>query len=188
MPASGLAAQVNSPIWFEDEASALSSTPASTPAIAAEVASSAEGSSPASMLRNEVPPPAPAVMPSISRPAALSMPVSSATAHGSVATSRPYWLTVILAAKAGVTASIIAAVAKMARNGMALPPVVAVERVACSLYAQTLYIRLSITRKVGPDEQRAPQRRAEERHEARARRSGGREDPHPAASPGHVPP
>jgi hypothetical protein len=41
IPASGLAAQVSSPMWFEDDASALSSTPASEPAIAAEVASSA---------------------------------------------------------------------------------------------------------------------------------------------------
>jgi hypothetical protein len=41
MPASSLLAQASSPMWFEDEASALSSTPASEPAIAAEVASSA---------------------------------------------------------------------------------------------------------------------------------------------------
>jgi hypothetical protein len=41
MPASGFAAQVNSPMWFEDEATALSSTPASNPAMAADVAISA---------------------------------------------------------------------------------------------------------------------------------------------------
>jgi hypothetical protein len=41
IPASGLAAQVNSPMWFEDDATALSSTPARVPAIAADVAISA---------------------------------------------------------------------------------------------------------------------------------------------------
>src|SRR5262245_61962195 len=104
------------------------------------------------MLRSEVPPPAPAVMPSMSRPASLNMPVSCATAQGSVATSRPYWLTVILAAKAGVTASVSAAVMKIARNRMTAPSLFrAVERVACSLCRQALYIRLSTTRKVGPE-------------------------------------
>src|SRR6476646_10414794 len=83
------------------------------------------------MLRNDVPPPAPAVMPSMSRPACLNMPFSSATAHGNVATKRPYWLTVILAAKAGVVARLaaIAALANRARNRMMLPPVL------CALFA-----------------------------------------------------
>src|SRR5512144_208184 len=77
------------------------------------------------MLRNDVPPPAPAVMPSMSRPACLNMPFSSATAHGNVATKRPYWLTVILAAKAGVMARLaaIAALANRARNRIMLPHV-----------------------------------------------------------------
>ena len=75
------------------------------------------------MLRNEVPPPAPAVMPSMSRPASLNMPFSSATAHGSVATRRPYWLTVIFAAAGGRTAqaSAIAADASVAWMRMILP-------------------------------------------------------------------
>ena len=71
------------------------------------------------MLRSDVPPPAPAVMPSMSRPASLNMPFSMATAHGSVATRRPYWLTVIFAAKAGVAANATAmATANAARNHM----------------------------------------------------------------------
>jgi hypothetical protein len=76
------------------------------------------------MLRNDVPPPAPAVMPSMSSPACLNMPFSSATAHGSVATRRPYWLTVIFAAKAGVTARVnaIAVLATTAWNRMLLLP------------------------------------------------------------------
>src|SRR2546428_11599035 len=61
------------------------------------------------MLRNDVPPPAPAVMPSMSSPASLNMFFCSATAQGSVATRRPYWLTVIFAAQAGVTAKVITA-------------------------------------------------------------------------------
>src|ERR1700716_2238086 len=82
------------------------------------------------MLRNDVPPPAPAVTPSMSRPASLNMPFSSATAHGSVATRRPYWLTVIFAAKAGhithVMAQVMTQVMTMAANAvldrMDLPP------------------------------------------------------------------
>src|SRR5215831_9343257 len=78
------------------------------------------------MLRSDVPPPAPAVMPSMSSPASLNIPFSSATAHGSVATRRPYWLTVILAAKAGIALSAVAniktadAIAMQTR--MSLPP------------------------------------------------------------------
>src|SRR5262249_40178317 len=44
----------------------------------------------------------------MSRPASLNMPFSSATAQGKVATRRPYWLTVILAAQAGVAANAVA--------------------------------------------------------------------------------
>src|SRR5258708_40330242 len=74
------------------------------------------------MLRNDVPPPAPAVMPSMSSPASLNMFFCSATAQGSVATRRPYWLTVIFAAQAGVTAKVITAVAGAGGDHMMFPP------------------------------------------------------------------
>src|SRR5262249_14526127 len=58
----------------------------------------------------------------MSRPASLNMPFCSATAQGSVATRRPYWLTVIFAAQAGVTAKVITTGASAARNHMMVPP------------------------------------------------------------------
>src|ERR1700716_1026419 len=88
------------------------------------------------MLRNDVPPPAPAVTPSMSRPASLNMPFSSATAHGSVATRRPYWLTVIFAAKAEVmwhvTGNAMTAAASAIWNRMLLPPL------TCALIARVV--------------------------------------------------
>ncbi len=50
------------------------------------------------------------------------MPFCNATAQGSVATRRPYWLTVIFAAQAGVTAKIITTIASAAWNHMMFPP------------------------------------------------------------------
>src|SRR5215813_4606008 len=64
-------------------------------------------------------------MPSMSSPASLNMPFCSATAQGSVATRRPYWLTVIFAPQAGVTAKVITAVASAAWNHMDVSPVYA---------------------------------------------------------------
>src|SRR5262249_37576526 len=93
------------------------------------------------------PPRAPAVMPSMSRPASLNMPVCSATAQGSVATMRPYWLTVIFAAPAGVTAKVITTVASAARNHIMFPPFTPA-LIAGVVVSESLYIRLSATRKV----------------------------------------
>src|SRR5215813_2126507 len=136
------------------------------------------------MLRNDVPPPAPAVMPSMSRPASLNIPFCSATAQGSVATRRPYWLTVIFAAQAGVTAKVITAVASAAWNHMVFSPFTPA-LIAGSLCQKGLYIRLSATRKVAA--RRYKRDRPEERHENRARRSDRGKDPHPPAPPGYVP-
>src|SRR5256885_13755490 len=74
------------------------------------------------MLPKDVPPRAPAVMPSMSSPASLNMFFCSATAQGSVATRRPYWLTVIFAAQAGVTAKVITAVASAAGDHHMVSP------------------------------------------------------------------
>src|SRR6516225_6479367 len=136
------------------------------------------------MLRNDVPPPAPAVMPSMSRPASLNMFFCNATAQGSVATRRPYWLTVIFAAQAGVTAKVITAVASAAWNHMMFSPIYAcVDRTGrCVTKACTLGF---------PPPARSPRaatkERPEERHENRARRSDRGKDPHPPAPSGHVP-
>jgi hypothetical protein len=51
------------------------------------------------MLRSVVPPPSPEMMWSILTPSAAKKPFSSATAHGSVAVTRPYWLTAMSAAR-----------------------------------------------------------------------------------------
>src|SRR4249920_64353 len=53
------------------------------------------------MLRKVVPPPSPEMMWSILTPSAANRPFSIATAHGSVAVTRPYWLTAISAAGDG---------------------------------------------------------------------------------------
>src|SRR5215813_13647968 len=123
-------------------------------------------------------------MPSMSRPASLNMPFCSATAQGSVATRRPYWLTVIFAAQAGVTAKVITTVASAAWNHMMFPPL-RLRRSQGSLCPKALYIRLSATRKVAA--RRCKRERPEEPHENRARRSDRGEDPHPPTPPGHVP-
>src|SRR5262245_30655796 len=139
------------------------------------------------MLRKEVPPPAPAVMPSMSRPASLNMPFSIATAQGSVATSRPYWLTVILAARAGAAATAVMASASVARNHMVLPPVfMCVDRTGrCVSKACTLGFLppARSPQDASAENPKFGDTRPEERHEDRARRPGRREDPHPAASP-----
>src|SRR5713101_4467066 len=118
------------------------------------------------MLRSDVPPPASAVTPSMSRPASLNMPFSSATAQGSVATRRPYWLTVILAAKAGVAASAIAATATWAWNRIMPLPLYhgaldkCVDRTLC---LEVLYIRVSAARKVAKTREARPEERNEDR-------------------------
>src|SRR5215475_783640 len=53
------------------------------------------------MLRSVVPPPSPEMILSTLTPSAANNPFSVATAHGSVAVTRPYWLTAISAAAAG---------------------------------------------------------------------------------------
>src|SRR5262249_62345907 len=50
------------------------------------------------MLRSVVPPPSPEMILSILTPSSAKKPFSIATAHGSVAVTRPYWLTAISAA------------------------------------------------------------------------------------------
>src|SRR5690348_16809738 len=58
------------------------------------------------MLRSVVPPPSPEMILSILSPSAAKKPFSIATAHGSVAVTRPYWLTAISAAREGAQQTI----------------------------------------------------------------------------------
>src|SRR5262249_14666568 len=109
--------------WSGPAAGLWRAPPERAPAPAAGGGSGEGAGARATIWRTAAPPRAPAVMPSMSRPASLNMPFCSATAQGSVATRRPYWLTVIFAAQAGVTAKVITAVAGAARNHMGVSPV-----------------------------------------------------------------
>src|SRR6516162_1672410 len=128
----------------------LSFTPLRAAAIATEVETSPTGISPASVLRMVVPPPEPAVMPSISRPAALNMPFSRATAQGSVPAIRPYWEIVRLAAVAGVaiataasaTTKPVRTIVLLLRSAARTPQLVIVPQFAVRVTREDAVLRL----------------------------------------------